>query len=197
MQKNTVGKSITGLRESLHLNREQFAEKVGCSTSHIINIEKGRAPTSERFILTLIKKLSLPENYFAETVQPTIVPDKMDIQIGINIRKLRLKWDMTQGELAEKVGFSSASAVSAVETAKRPISKTKMVEFAKFFQVDFTELLRTSSHKPRRTEANDKLIKNFSTLVHAKKKAAVYDLIIRLLSEAMGDIEKSKEGRCL
>ncbi len=62
------------------------------------------------------------------------------------IKFLREKTGLTQQELAERVGFKTASAVNKIELGLRDINQTKILAFANALGVSPGELM--SGHKP-------------------------------------------------
>lgn len=47
-----------------------------------------------------------------------------------NIKRLRLEQNMTQDELAQKVGYTSRSSINKIEAGKVDLSQSKIIEFA-------------------------------------------------------------------
>ena len=64
------------------------------------------------------------------------------------IKYLRERQGMSQQELAERVGFKTASAINKIEMGKRDISQTKILLFAKALGVDPAELLLSDDIEP-------------------------------------------------
>ena len=50
--------------------------------------------------------------------------------IGDNIRNRRIELDMTQEELATKMGYRSKSTINKIELGKNDIPQSKIVQFA-------------------------------------------------------------------
>ena len=50
--------------------------------------------------------------------------------IGNNIRNRRIELDMTQEELASKMGYKSKSTINKIELGKNDIPQSKIVQFA-------------------------------------------------------------------
>ena len=50
--------------------------------------------------------------------------------IGDNIRSRRIELDMTQEELATKMGYKSKSTINKIELGKNDIPQSKIVQFA-------------------------------------------------------------------
>ena len=52
-------------------------------------------------------------------------------QIGENIRNMRIAKDMTQDQLAQKLGYKSRSTINKIEMGVNSIHPTKILAFAK------------------------------------------------------------------
>ncbi len=52
------------------------------------------------------------------------------MDIGLRIKKLREKYNISQEELAKKIGYSSRSSINKIEKDGRGIPSDKIVEFA-------------------------------------------------------------------
>ena len=69
------------------------------------------------------------------------VKDKNNAAIGERIKEIRLKRNITQEALAEKVNLGSAQQVSDIERGLCGLSVAKLVEFCKALDVDADYLL--------------------------------------------------------
>ncbi len=58
-----------------------------------------------------------------------------------NISRMRLKHGMTQAELADKVGYTSPSAIARLEAGKTDIPLSKLLRIADCFNTTVSELL--------------------------------------------------------
>ena len=58
-----------------------------------------------------------------------------------NIRELRKQNKWTQEELALRMGYSDRSMIAKIESGKVDISQSKIMEFAKVFDVDPGDLM--------------------------------------------------------
>lgn len=58
-----------------------------------------------------------------------------------NIKKLRLEQNMTQDELAQKVGYTSRSSINKIEAGKVDLSQSKIIEFASALGVTPAQLM--------------------------------------------------------
>ena len=69
------------------------------------------------------------------------VKDKNNAAIGERIKEIRLKRNVTQEVLAEKVNLGSAQQVSDIERGLCGLSVAKLMEFCKALDVDADYLL--------------------------------------------------------
>lgn len=91
-------------------------------------------------------------------------------QIGTRIKELRLKNNLLQSELAEKVGIA-VKHQSCIETGRNFPSAELFEKYAKAFNIDVSELL---SYKPMTSLKSRKdLINNIVTIVSS---ASDYEL---------------------
>ena len=58
-----------------------------------------------------------------------------------NIKRLRLEQNMTQDELAQKVGYTSRSSINKIESGKVDLPQSKIVEFASVLGVTPSQLM--------------------------------------------------------
>ena len=75
-------------------------------------------------------------------------------QIGLRVKKFRIKNNLTQDELAKKVGYSSKSMIHKIETGKTDIPFSKAIELATALGITVNDLSGTTK--------NNSLIKEFS-----------------------------------
>lgn len=61
--------------------------------------------------------------------------------LGANIRTARERLNMTQEELAKKLGYKSRSSINKIESGENDIPQSKVVEFAKALGVTVMDLL--------------------------------------------------------
>lgn len=75
-------------------------------------------------------------------------------RLGKRIQELRIKNNLTQSELAEKVGIAAKSQ-SCIETGKNYPTAENMEKYAKAFNVDISEMLEISHIKPKEELLSD------------------------------------------
>lgn len=61
--------------------------------------------------------------------------------LGANIRAARERLNMTQEELAKKLGYKSRSSINKIESGENDIPQSKVIEFAKALGVTVMDLL--------------------------------------------------------
>ena len=98
------------------------------------------------------------------------------MEVGERIRIRREQLNMTQEELAQKVGYTSRSSVAKVESNANGMVQSKLVAFANALQTTPAYLLGWE-------DEDNKTV---------KKNAAIADIIIRLRSD--DDFLKVVEG---
>lgn len=104
------------------------------------------------------------------------------------IRFLRESKGMSQQELAEKIGFKTASAVNKIELGLRDINQTKIIAFSKALGVtpayllDGDESEDKKNNIPSKTAEDEELMNLFSNLPSQKKQQAI-DYLKFLLSQ--------------
>ena len=65
-----------------------------------------------------------------------------------NIRKRREQLGLTQGELAEMLGYKSRSTIARIESGENDLNQTKIVEFAKALRVSTYDLMNDIKDAP-------------------------------------------------
>ena len=101
------------------------------------------------------------------------------------IKFLREKLGFSQQELAEKVGFKTASAVNKIELGLRDINQSKIVAFAKALNTTPSYLMGWEDEKekiPAGDDRDSEIIRMFSELT-ADEKKSVLDYIAFVLSK--------------
>lgn len=65
-----------------------------------------------------------------------------------NIRKRREQLGLTQGELAEMLGYKSRSTIAKIESGENDLTQSKIVEFAKALRVSTYDLMNEIKDSP-------------------------------------------------
>lgn len=178
---------VKSLRESHNLSRKEFAALLDCSMSHVINLETGAARLSEAFVGIMEKRFDLPDNYFGPLDDdPPDVTTDYDVTIGKNVQYYRKRSHMTQQILAEEMGYSQASSVSAIERGKKPIGKKKLIELAGIFNIHVSELF--SSKESLEATEDDALLNKFVYLLKSKSRPTVFEAIRELIESGCKEL---------
>ncbi|MEH7667139.1 helix-turn-helix transcriptional regulator [Bacillus sp. JJ689] len=69
------------------------------------------------------------------------------LSIGTRIRHIRKKKKITQGELAEMLGFSGSSAISYIENGQRKLNADKIPKLAESLGVTIEEIFLNESRQ--------------------------------------------------
>ncbi len=81
------------------------------------------------------------------------------LQLYKNIRKRRIELNMSQQELADKLGYKSRSAINKIELGINDITQSKIIAFAKALDTTPAYLMGWEEEQARSSES-DKLIKD-------------------------------------
>ena len=81
------------------------------------------------------------------------------LELYKNIKQKRLELDMSQDELARKVGYTSRSTIARIEKGEIDISRDKIFAFAKALKTTPSELMGLSGYEgsARLSEVADEL----------------------------------------
>jgi len=182
---------IKSLRESRNLSRKEFAKILDCSISQVINLETGAARLSENFKEVMEEYFDLPENFFGSLESsPPIQTSEYDKVIGKNVCFYRKQNGMTQQILAEEMGYSQASSVSAIERGQKPIGKKKLIKLAGIFEIHVAELFNVSD--AANSTEDEVLYSKFIYLLHSAKKPSVYNAIKELIDSGCKELRHQK-----
>lgn len=100
---------------------------------------------------------------------------------GRKVRERREALGMTQGELAEKIGYKERSAIAKIESGANDPVLSKIADFANALNVDVSYFTDWESNRTYVLGTSDaKLVKNYHLLLDANKQV-VLDLIDSLL----------------
>ena len=105
--------------------------------------------------------------------------------IGERIKARRLQIDMSQDELAKKVGYKSRSSINKIELDGRGLPYPKIVKIAEALQVTPGYLMGWEDDKeeiPAGDDRDSEIIRMFSELTDDEKKS-VLDYIAFVLSK--------------
>jgi len=102
--------------------------------------------------------------------------------IGYKIKRRRLELDMTQEELAHKMGYKSKSTINKIEMGINDVSQTKLKKFAEVLECSPMYFIEGVPHDPIPSDIESLLMKKFSML-SPKQQDNVMKYIDFLLSE--------------
>ncbi len=129
-----VGEYIRKLRIENGLSQSDLGKIIGVQRAAVQKWECGRVQNLKR---ETIKKLSelfnvSPSTFITEEDETDlqIVISDQTIKIYERIKKIREELDMSQEELAIKVGFESRSAICKIENGQRKIDTDLLFSFA-------------------------------------------------------------------
>ena len=94
-------------RESLGLNKKQFADGIGYSSAHIVELEKGTGRPSKAFIQSLKNAYSINPEYLVNGLDPAFLPSS---DLAQNIAGDKYPILKKMGLLKEPSGTYSAEA---------------------------------------------------------------------------------------
>ena len=110
------------------------------------------------------------------------------MEIYERIKYIREKQNMSQDELAEKVGYKHKSAISKVERGIRDISQTMIIKYAKAlgttpsYLMGWTEEEKIpSAAEPKLNEGEEALLNLFRLIPEDKKK-----MVLEMIRAALG-----------
>jgi len=179
---------IKTLREEKGLSRKEFAQKLGVSPSSISNVESGRFAPGINLLEKISNVFDIPINQLANQVTET--QDQADIYserdrlIGQKIKYYRVLYDITQEELAKKLGYTAPAAISMIERGQRGISKQKLLKFCQLLDIHISDIILPEPSK----FLEDEVYNNFMFVHTAPKKPAMYDSIKQLLEIAAKEL---------
>ena len=70
------------------------------------------------------------------------------INLYKNIKELRIQNHWTQEELAKRMGYTDRSMIAKIEAGKVDLARSKIIEFAKVFNVDPGDLMGWDNAEP-------------------------------------------------
>lgn len=100
------------------------------------------------------------------------------MNINEKIKQLRIQQGMSQQELAERVGFKTASAINKIELGKRDINQSKIILFANALNTTPSYLMGWEDEK-----SDSSIDNNFLHLFKAlnnEQKSAVMEIVKQL-----------------
>lgn len=131
------------------------------------------------------EKIQIPDVYsfLMTTKQKRTIPDKMYSDIGKNIAHFRKELDISQGELASKIGITQ-QLIAAFEAGTRRIPLQTFIAISEILHVSFEDLL-PSAKQEKKPGPTPKIVHGFELLKNLpkKKQSVVLDLINSLADQ--------------
>lgn len=145
---SNFGKNIRYLRKLNNMSQDKLAEKLGYkSFTTIQKWESGNSEPSLKKLnqLSEIFNVDIDELATSDLSKPQedIIVDEVSIskRFGQRIKKIRESHNMTQEELASKIGFKTKSAISRIEKGERQTDYETLEALSDVFNVDISYLL--------------------------------------------------------
>lgn len=135
-----IGKRLRMCRRDADMTQEELAEKLGyTSRTSISRVEKGEAemPLSKLARCADIFGVELSVLVYGESREP----DTIEKKIGARIRQARKSADLTQMELAKKLGYTNQTTIARIEAGTNEIPVSKLIDCADILNVDVVYLL--------------------------------------------------------
>lgn len=170
----TLGEKIKARRKELGFTLEALARKMRVANkSTVQRWESGYIKKiSYADIKLLAEALEVPVSYFdVELCSPQIEeqPKGTIMTAGDRVKKLRTEKGMTQGELAEKLGYRSKTSIAHIENG-RDLPRSMLVNLADYFNCSIDYLLgRTDDPVPAAEDNSPKRLKAAVRRLHPKK----------------------------
>lgn len=103
------------------------------------------------------------------------------LELYKNIRRKRLELNMSQEELARKVGYTSRSTIARIEKGEIDISRDKIFAFAKALKTTPSELMGLSGCEDTLSDIANELSADSELLVVVEKATSDRNFRDRLL----------------
>lgn len=108
-------------------------------------------------------------------------------EIGDRIKARRLELNMTQTELALKVGYKDKSAIAKIEKGKIDVSQTNVVKFARALNTSPAYLMEWTDKAETLTDAEWRILQAFRAAPPERQMLAMYALGLAKIAEKEGD----------
>lgn len=157
----TVGELIKEYRQANRLSLQEFADRAGLSKSYINMLEKNHNSSTHKEIEPTVKTIHAvakamgmsPSELFSKATNISFNPTDEDreklygtavpieMALGENIRRARMKARISQEELAKRLGYKSRSTIAKIESGENDLTQKKVAAFAKALNVSINYLL--------------------------------------------------------
>ncbi|MFC2067356.1 helix-turn-helix domain-containing protein [Chloroflexota bacterium] len=165
-EKRIFGARLKELRIRAHLSQRKLASKVGVDFTYISRLENGLSrPPSEKVLLQLSEILHVNKDELITLAGriPSGIAQKMRdralFKFGARLKELRIKAQLSQLELASKVGIDS-TYLSKIESGEKPPPRENVLsKLAEYLDVNKGELLALAGKIPYNSIPIQKRIK--------------------------------------
>ena len=99
---------------------------------------------------------------------------------GERVKSRRIALNMTQEELARKLGYSSRSTVNKIELGKINVTQTKVIELSRALDCSISYLMGWQENTPAAEDGRGERVKQFAELF-SKLSDDNQDLVLSLL----------------
>lgn len=96
-----------------------------------------------------------------------------------NIRNRRIELDMSQDELARRLGYTSRSMICKVESGRVDLPSSKIVEFAKALQTEPEYLMGIEKDRQHFTDLQKQVI-DYVVSLPEEKLEALYEFLRKM-----------------
>jgi len=196
---STFNERVKELRTSMNLSLRQLADLSGVSSSSIHAYEIGSRQPTKNSLEALSDVFNCDIDYllgksdtknkvandlgyeslhqaYLSNINLQLFSSQETVTIGEKIKFLREKMDMSQQELALRVGYKDKSAVSKVERGDRDINQHMIIKYAEALNTTPAHLMGWDEKKftptePKLSEGEEMLLKLFRKLPAEAQKA--------------------------
>lgn len=133
-----IGLQLRQIREDKKITLIELGKRSGVSYTHISEIERGKTCASLKTLEKLAKVLEIPTSYFFKLEE--------NFTLGDKIRRLRERQNLTQTQLAERIGVS-LSLIGQIETGRVKPALDTLRNIANVFGVSITYFLLTEAEE--------------------------------------------------
>lgn len=194
LQDRIIGLLLRDARERAEKTKRECAAALGVSSGTITAYEEGRKPISLPELEVLAYVLDIPVAHFWEQdPQLTAEEEPLPLQevlalrhriVGALLRRARLEADLSQKELADKLGCSPGH-ISAYEYGKRPVPLTELKLLAQHLNLSLGYFLDTQEGPVGEWHQQERAWRHFRELPEEMQKFIAQPINIKYLEVAM------------
>lgn len=137
-----LAQNLKFLREQMGIGQDEMAKQLNVSRSAVGNWEKGRRNPDIKTIVQLAEyfDISLDNLVLKDLMPPTAV-------YVTNLRFLRMKYGMTQADMASLLDYKGKQGYNAIETEKVKPNVDDLEKLADFFGITLDQLVKQDLSK--------------------------------------------------